>query len=172
MDLRPVEASTNEANNSAGVRSGFSAGRGRSGVSARRRTGHSCAARLRSRTTSIDVSTTSSVAVKIVTEAMHAHRRRRLPTLRPTPTGPPETATDADAPAGRQRRDPRTDPGILGAMTHPADCEWAAFTEHAPWIVDRDQTTWLQRRGTAPRRRQGRGAAAHPADHGSRPAAG
>ena len=29
-------------------------------------------------------------------------------------------------------------------MTHPADCEWAAFTEHAPWIVDRDQTNWLQ----------------------------
>jgi ubiquinone biosynthesis protein len=35
-------------------------------------------------------------------------------------------------------------------MTHPADCEWAAFTEHAPWIVDRDQTTWL--RGAAPLR--------------------
>ena len=30
-------------------------------------------------------------------------------------------------------------------MTHPADCEWAAFTDHAPWIVDRDQTTWLER---------------------------
>ena len=35
-------------------------------------------------------------------------------------------------------------PGILGFMTHPADCEWAAFTEHAPWIVERDQTVWLR----------------------------
>jgi ubiquinone biosynthesis protein len=29
-------------------------------------------------------------------------------------------------------------------MTHPVDCEWAAFTEHAPWIVDRERTTWLR----------------------------
>ena len=57
-------------------------------------------------------------------------------------------------------------------MTHPADCEWAAFTDHAPWIVDRDQTTWLPARRTPACGRQGRGARSSHARRGSHPAAG
>ena len=68
------KASTNNVNNSAGVR-GASAPGGGFERQRSERTGHSCAERLRSRITSIDVSTTSSVAVKIVTEAMCDHRR-------------------------------------------------------------------------------------------------
>ncbi|MGH9133423.1 MAG: ABC1 kinase family protein, partial [Ilumatobacteraceae bacterium] len=28
-------------------------------------------------------------------------------------------------------------------MTEPVDRAWAAFTEHAPWVVDRDEVAWL-----------------------------
>ena len=29
-------------------------------------------------------------------------------------------------------------------MSDPADREWAAFTEHAPWVLDRESIGWLQ----------------------------
>lgn len=47
-----------------------------------------------------------------------------------TPTGP-DDAVDGDAVHGRDRGD------------GPADRSWAAFTEHAPWVVDRDHVRWL-----------------------------
>ena len=55
-----------------------------------------------------------------------------------------------------------------GAMTDPADCEWAAFTEHAPWVVDRDQTTWLQGAARLRASCERGGAATSPDRRGSR----
>ncbi len=110
------------------------------------------------------MSTTSSVAVKIVTEAMQGHRRAPLSTLSPTPRRTPTTAPSRTCAIRGGSRHP-------GAMTHPADCEWAAFTDHAPWVVDRDQTPGCQRAARLRAAAKAEVPAAHHDRRGSRPAA-
>ena len=31
----------------------------------------------------------------------------------------------------------------MSAMVSPADLEWGAFSDHAPWVLDRSSIEWL-----------------------------